>query len=491
MSEATYYLRMEGVNLANFVYDTQDLSTVRGGGLLLLDAVDRVEGKLKEFIDNGSVKAVSTGASSGLFEFRAASDDSAKKVRKQVEDFLNTDVQLKHATFVVDTWPSGGDEKFAEDKEQLIALNRWRQMRSPTVAVPASVSGCVSPCGTDLVRPAATETEMRNKKGERVCQSVWQRRKYGIEEKRGKLYNKLTGLPENARFTEHLSELTEDASRGSINHKMAVIYADGNGFGKLQSDFTKSELTSFDKDIKEKRKLFLGKLLEQMDEDPRGWMTLGDPVAYRLETLLWGGDEFMLVVPAWKGWETLQLFYTMSETWKFGNEELTHSAGLVFCHHNAPIHRIKALAHDLAEVCKNADVIGKKGNYFTYQVLESFDCITGDVAAFLRKKSIGDSACPMILAGSDMPGIAGNVSKIKNDGEFARGRLHSIVTKLRTGDEEGSAEEIRKIYAACGEGTGEIFRNLESQLHGQNSWLHLADLFDYVAVKEAEDDAKN
>ena len=26
----TYYLRVEGVNLANFVYDTNDLNTVRG-----------------------------------------------------------------------------------------------------------------------------------------------------------------------------------------------------------------------------------------------------------------------------------------------------------------------------------------------------------------------------------------------------------------------------------------------------------------------------
>ena len=37
-----YYLRVEGVNLAHFVYDTQDLSTVRGGSLLLLRAVDEV-----------------------------------------------------------------------------------------------------------------------------------------------------------------------------------------------------------------------------------------------------------------------------------------------------------------------------------------------------------------------------------------------------------------------------------------------------------------
>ena len=39
----SFLLRMEGVNLSNFVFDTQDLSTIRGGGLLLLDAALRVE----------------------------------------------------------------------------------------------------------------------------------------------------------------------------------------------------------------------------------------------------------------------------------------------------------------------------------------------------------------------------------------------------------------------------------------------------------------
>ena len=38
-----YYLRVEAVNLDNFVYDTNDISTISGGSFLLLDTVNRVE----------------------------------------------------------------------------------------------------------------------------------------------------------------------------------------------------------------------------------------------------------------------------------------------------------------------------------------------------------------------------------------------------------------------------------------------------------------
>lgn len=39
----SYYLRVEGVNLGNFVNDTNDLATIRGGSLLLLEAMELVE----------------------------------------------------------------------------------------------------------------------------------------------------------------------------------------------------------------------------------------------------------------------------------------------------------------------------------------------------------------------------------------------------------------------------------------------------------------
>ena len=474
-----YYLRVEGVNLSNFVYDTKDLSCIRGGGLLLLDAIDRVQKQLESIVGKDNVTPVSTGASSGLFAIQTT---NGEEIRDQIEKFLNEDKQLKHATFVVDVIEAGEEKDFAEKKETLLAMNRWRQMRSPTLAIPKNWGNSADACETDLVRPAFPQRE--------TSTSVWKRTEYGRTEKRGKLYTRLTGLPEeNAKFTNDLNELSEDESQGNLNHKIAVIYADGNSFGKLQSGFDLQTLQRFDTEIKEKRRSFLTKLLNKMSNDPVGWKNRD---RYRIETLLWGGDEFMLVVPAWKGWETLQLFYTISATWDFTYRDndnkdvslkLTHSAGLVFCHHKAPIHRIKALAHDLAEVCKNKRVVDEKDNYFSYQALESFDHIGGDVETYLKKVSIGDLARPMILSGSNMTDIRQNIEELKGDSEFARGRLHGIVKKLRGNDIDGAEDEIKRIKNASGEGSGPIFENLDKLMHGQNSWLHLADLYDYIAAK--------
>jgi hypothetical protein len=58
-----YYLRLEGVNLANFVYDTQDLSTVRGGSLILLDGVKWLEAHAKTVSGVSKFQRISTGAS--------------------------------------------------------------------------------------------------------------------------------------------------------------------------------------------------------------------------------------------------------------------------------------------------------------------------------------------------------------------------------------------------------------------------------------------
>lgn len=480
MSKTTFYLRMEGVNLDSFVFDTKDLSTVRGGGLLLLESVDRVEEKLKEQCPEGKVGAISTGASSGLFKFEAESESRAHEIRDAIESALNRDEQLKHATFVVDVLPARGEENFAEDREQLIARNRWRQMSSPSLSMPSWVAECKEACATDLVRPVADESNRRNKDG-KVSESVWQRWQYGRESKRGKLYQQLTGLPETVRFANDLKELTEESSKGNLNHKMAVIYADGNSFGKLQANFSKSRLTEFDEYIKKKRKEFLSKLVEQMDADPTGWKTTGG--ACRLETLLWGGDEFMLVVPAWKGWETLLLFYQESAKWEFDGKSLTHSAGLVFCHHNAPIHRIKALAHDLAEVCKDKQIFADKGNYFAYQVLESFDHLSGNVADYLKKMSVDDNPRSMILAGKDMAAVAGTFAEVKEDDAFARGRLHGIVKAFRNGKGDEAKNETEKLMNAVAGETRDKLDSLPRLLNGEaHRWLHICDLWDYVGL---------
>ncbi len=128
----TFYLRLEAVNLANFISDTEDLSTVRGASLVLLDMVAKLTTK-PEY--HGKLTKISSGASTGLFSFDADSDKAAEDLRDLVECDLNRDYCIKHATFVVDVRAATSD--FQADRERLIALNRWRQMRQPSVAVPS------------------------------------------------------------------------------------------------------------------------------------------------------------------------------------------------------------------------------------------------------------------------------------------------------------------------------------------------------------------
>ncbi len=88
----------------------------------------------------------------------------------------------------------------------------------------------------------------------------------------------------------------------------------------------------------------------------------------RLETLQWGGDESLLVVPAWIGMDLLQHFFHHTKSWK----PLTHAAGIVFCSAKSPIRQIQALARELAESVKNSKG-GRDDNFFDYMVLESVD----------------------------------------------------------------------------------------------------------------------
>src|SRR5260370_41135890 len=112
----SWFLRIEGVNLNNFAYDVHDLSTTRGGGLLLLRAIERVK---KEF----SLQPITTGASSGLF---FADNKDPEDLRGSVVRWLQHDEDLKHATFVVDVLPDEG-KGYVYLREVLTAMNRWSQ----------------------------------------------------------------------------------------------------------------------------------------------------------------------------------------------------------------------------------------------------------------------------------------------------------------------------------------------------------------------------
>ena len=119
----------------------------------------------------------------------------------------------------------------------------------------------------------------------------------------------------------------------------AVAHLDGNGFGDIQRRRveTPADQIAFDDRLPEVRATFLAIPLKALiDGHFRGAPRLATRCppddrgeSLRLETLLWGGDEMTLVVPAWLGFDVLQLFYHRAAAWQFQDEPLTHAGGIV------------------------------------------------------------------------------------------------------------------------------------------------------------------
>ena len=502
---AKYYLRMEGVNLYSFVYDANDLSTVRGGGLMLLGAPRIVEQALEQGPHGvAGVKKIVSGASVGLFEFDIDADTPAREaeiaadVRNDAARLLASSAGVPDATFVVDVGKKEGD--FGTCMQKLLAKNRWRQFRQPTIAAPAKNESAqvTQPCELEGRRPGTVVRREGNEK-KIYCESVDRRREYGRDKKRKFYTDELGDVLRRAfsgDFTRSFEELSKDETQGDLSRKMAVIYLDGNGFGKVRDDECREaeDLIEFESRVKKCRAKALADLIDRMDcESANGFKT--ETGAYRLETLLWGGDELIWVVPAWKGWEVLQAFYTVSmdKEWSFRGRRLTHAGGLVFCHHNAPIHKIVELSVSLAEATKEEC---RDKNLFQYLVLESFDHIGQDLGEF-RKRHV-PFKWRASLDGDAMEEAADAVRFARD--RFPRGQIYKAVhaaaasaRNAKRGEnadcEENAVERFRKrLEEIVPKETLELLdeRQRLKHLGDRNStWLHLAQLWDYIPDKEA------
>lgn len=491
-----YYLRLEAVNLSNFVSDTQDLSTIRGGGLLLLGAVEGLRIDLPYVKD---FREISTGASVGLYEFEvdeaaAPAGGAAEEIRSHVDNWLRGGEGLRYATVVVDVRPAG--PSFAEDLQALTACNRWRQMQSPSVVLDGGPSD--GPCPIDKVRPAVRQTRVHDQ-DLKVSASVFDRREHGRQMKR-EIYQEVVAPPGGARargvptqFVRDLEELAADPGKGNLHGKMAVIHLDGNGFGRIKEGAgdNREVWEQFDRKVKEYRRQLLDSLLGLMKDDP-DWKT--SEGRYRVETLLWGGDEIIWVVPAWKGWETLRLFYRESDPWEFKGKPLRHAGGIIFCHHRAPIHRLTKLAGELSDQAKGGD--GRAHNRFAYEVLESFDHVGSDFEAYRRSHCVqpltpGAPPDPrqLILDSADMSFLKEQAASLSE--KLPRRKLHEVVEHLLTPLEDGPAgaarqearraavRDLRDRLLRAGVPEAQI-RELEARLGGETCWLHLNALWDYL-----------
>lgn len=482
-----YYLRLEGVNLATFVYDTNDLSTIRGGGQLLLEAVNRVAEKF-EFPDDS---IVTKGASWGLLRSGSLSEEEAITLVENVEDFLRKDPIYRHATFVAQILPVGEEKEYRQVCDQLTAMCRHQQMSSPALAIPTPSqtplvitrdgrSAAHFVCQVDKKRPAVDTETAKDGLKRAVSASIKIRRPHGKEDKRKGWYEKMTGSPELPYFVNDFKELStgeENIFPDNLQQKMAVIYLDGNKFGALQRNICTSENKQklFDQRLREiHQKGALSTLVHKITTRPH-WRSIPNK-HLQLETLLWGGDEITWVVPAWQGWWFLAEFFQLSRSWDIDDNILTNAAGLVFCHHNAPIKQVTDLARNLAELAKDRS---RDENLLAYQVLESFDHMgtaLRDIRAQRCPPSVDNDE--LIISGESMAEVQPVVKTIKH--HMPKRQLHGLVRYLYANEVEKAQnlinefkndevlkQELPKLETCFGEGCGK--------------YIHLLELWDYIA----------
>lgn len=563
---ATALLRVEGVNFDSSVLDTNDLSTIRGGSFLFLDVIWAIDAALQRATADPpptppllpasvAYTPLIRGASVGLFRLESSAPNLPwSAVRGLVESWLDgTGLRslkraglakkphqevltlARYATFVVDIVAAGDDpQAFIEGREKVTAANRWRQMEAPTLVAVAAQRPDADPrpaskriCSIDFVRPGWPRKPLKGNDKPIVSQSVYRRRGYGLDRK-FTLYDEILqrvqergggsvnpGVYDYARDFEELAFPGDD--KLPLAGKIAVFYADGNGFSALQDDVVRRKINDrdlcgpahmrqagYDKRLREWRDRLFAVVVRRVaacragvaPPDPKD---LKKRPRLRLETLIWAGDDGTWVVPAALGWTLAWTFFAetlgldpaegkqgQGSGWRFGDQQLHHAAGLVFCHHNAPITRIHALAKGLAGYAKAID---RSRSLLAYQVLESFDHIGRDLETFRTSRCPAGIRPPeMVIDGATMSGVAEAMAKLnpRSGPRLARRQVKRLALTLHERGAGGEAAEIEQ--ALLGDLSKDVKKEVEKLRscfgHGPGLWLHLDDLWDFLDPPE-------
>ena len=420
-----YCLRVEAVNLDHAVFDTHDISTIRGGSFMLLDAVNTLDAKVP------ALKKEVAGASVGLFLFSCRDDDEKIKILADVEKELEK-YAGKFATFVHAclSMPKKEDE-FTITEQRLTAECRWQQYQMLSFVLPET--SAKDECEMNGVRPA-DDTIYRSDGAVAVSKAVKERFDNG-RNLRDALYTRLLGKSETpeARFTRDLETLAGKTDKGATEENIALIHLDGNKFGSIRADncLTLKDFKEFNDVVqKEIQEPALERLLSFATKpENKGFRTKNNEV--RLETLLWGGDEIEWIVPASQLWDTLQIFFDAASNKPFRETSLTYSAGVVVCRHSVPILQIRRYAEQL---CGTAKAAAKKddgpSNQFTLLNMASFDAIHRDVSTFLDNYYHPATTNDFIVTFSQMSALRQHVRTITK--YFPKNKLYDIITELQT-----------------------------------------------------------
>ena len=393
------FILIEGVNLYQNLFETDQLSVIRGTSFIYKDAISHVSNFFKD-----TLIPIRTGASSGVYLCPA--DTDSEKMCESIRSRLHADADYSLVPFIVVTAQA---DSLSDAMTLLLTRLRFEQLKTPSILPDQNLENSDSGvCELSGVRIQARGGERQvqsvvNAPTRKLSLSIERRYQYGREKKQHFYQDLVTDSTakslESYEFAQSLEEISADPSIElgqsdplfpKLAGKLAVFYADGNRISRVQQQYIEQTVLvdkikeidaqkKFDQEIQQCRESFLNDTIQWMlDEERRtGFSPLSTTSSspkkvLRLETLLWGGDEMIFVLPAWRGFEFLQRFFAWD--WQLSALEapVTHAAGIVFCHDKSPIRVIQDLTRQLADNIKNTSG-GRDKDGWDYLVLESID----------------------------------------------------------------------------------------------------------------------
>lgn len=530
-----FLLRIEGVDFATTLSDTDDLSTIRGASQAYLYLPERIAKRLHE--NTGwPIDKIVAGASIGIFRASVPDDLEEAAVERKLAEAITAPVTPSdrldkvwpHLSF---TWAAvkEGDD-YGADNYKLLARARARQLRRLSVDVPPKPTAL--PCRFDRRRPGH-EGEGRITVGGTAypaSASVKARHDYGANERHVFYDRELdwNGLHKKAfAVTQSLQDII-DPGRSDLDEtdrirlplalasKIAVVYLDGNKFtaireatvfGSAQQEQRHREFDSF---VRGKRRELLSRIVKRLARDGRhNWVYRDGCWRLRFETLMWGGDESLFVLPAWAVMDLLPELMEALEGWDWKDGyRLSHAVGIAVCNVKTPIAVARDLAERIANAAKDETVIGKDRkslrNAVSLQIFESIEPPRQDLTEF-REHLYGTGAARAFawLGAEEINKALALLRRFQNEKDgLPRSQLYGLIAQARarglikagplTPAEQAEAQgflddpEGPVARAFNRAGCGHLLPDLREPVLGHSAGapllplIRLAELWDYV-----------
>lgn len=400
-------LWLEGVDFAEHIEDTNDISIVRGSSLALLYAGSTAHTWLKTQEGLAGSKLVFTGASLALFSLPCDAPKAREHARKLLE-YLSTcgetvsrdkpEPPFAHLRFVAGV---AVDDGSAQAVHRARAAARLAQMTGDyprralgpqarmcpfTRSLPADAQMRLTPSKIERLNQDAV---VANPNVTEVSSSARARRYFG-RKARELVFEQLMNLPQGKglSFTNDLHEMVQlphldKTPPMSVENKLAYFYADGNSFTKIRNGMggTAKALAQFSAQVKKlMEEKIIGGVLDELlrransqNEAERASAVWSGPderdadetpdttvkKRLRFELLLYGGDEICFIVPAWLGLDVARLFFQnvagAKAEYDGKSYDLHFKAGLIFAPYKMPVASARELVKNLADEVKVDD----------------------------------------------------------------------------------------------------------------------------------------